>query len=73
MTIFLTVLLVISSLALIVSVLMQSGKSAGMGSIAGGAEQLFGQGDKLDALFSRITTASAVCFMATTLLLTILQ
>ena len=40
----LTVLLIIVSLALIVVVLLQSGKSAGLsGAISGGAEQLFGK------------------------------
>ena len=43
MKIFLMILLAVASLILIVSVLMQSGNSAGLsGSIAGGAEQLFG-------------------------------
>ncbi|MFP3381324.1 preprotein translocase subunit SecG, partial [Bacillus sp. SIMBA_069] len=41
---FLITLLVIVSIALIVTVLLQSGKSAGLsGAIAGGAEQLFGK------------------------------
>ena len=40
----LTVLLIIVALALIVVVLLQSGKSAGLsGAISGGAEQLFGK------------------------------
>jgi len=73
MDIVLLVLLIASSLALIASVLLQSGRSAGLGAVSGGAEQFFGQGEKLDKLFSRITTASAVCFMISTLLLTVLQ
>ena len=40
---FLMILLAIASIILIASVLLQSGNSAGLsGSIAGGAEQLFG-------------------------------
>ena len=43
MKIFLMILLAVASLILIASVLLQSGNSAGLsGSIAGGAEQLFG-------------------------------
>lgn len=73
MQIALTVILIVCSLALIISVLMQSGTSAGLGAIGGGADQFFGKGRKLDELFSKITTASAVGFMLSTLLLTILQ
>ncbi|MDF2536210.1 MAG: secG [Bacillales bacterium] len=39
----LVILLVIVCILLIGVVLLQSGKSAGLGSIAGGAEQLFGK------------------------------
>ncbi|MFP4456418.1 MAG: preprotein translocase subunit SecG [Clostridia bacterium] len=73
MQIALTVILIVCSLALIVSVLMQSGTSAGLGAVGGGADQFFGKGKKLDDLFSKITTASAVGFMICTLLLTITQ
>ncbi len=61
------VLFVISCIVLIISVLMQSGKSSGMsGSIGGGAEQLFGtqKGRGLDKLFDRVTKVSAIVFMA---------
>ena len=41
---FLMILLAVASIILIASVLLQSGSSAGLsGSIAGGAEQLFGK------------------------------
>ncbi len=73
MQILLTILLIISSLGLIISVLMQSSQSAGMGAIAGGADQFFGKGKKLDSLFSKITTVSAVGFMLSAFLLTITQ
>lgn len=72
----LTVVLVIVSLVLIISVLMHSGKSAGLsGSIAGGAEALFGKtkGRSYDALFDKITTVSAILFMVITLALVWLQ
>lgn len=72
MQIFLTVILVITSLVLIASVLLQSGRSAGLsGSIGGGAEQLFGKNkardydDKLD----KITKIFAGVFFIVTILL----
>lgn len=61
-----TALLIISCLILIVSIVGQSGKSAGMsGSITGGAEQLFGKqkGRALDHTLDRITKAAAVGFI----------
>ena len=66
MKIFLMILLAVASLILIVSVLMQSGNSAGLsGSIAGGAEQLFGKKKSkgYEALLEKITTISAVLFI----------
>lgn len=61
---------------LIVSVLLQPGKSAGLsGSIAGGAEQLFGKkkGKGYEQLAARATTVSAVLFMVLCLVLLLLQ
>ncbi|MFC4411467.1 preprotein translocase subunit SecG [Chungangia koreensis] len=58
-------LLVIVSLALIVVVLLQSGKSAGLsGAISGGAEQLFGKQKArgLDLVLHRATIVLAVLF-----------
>ena len=55
----LMIILLLSSLVLIVSILLQESKSDGLsGSIAGGAEQLFGKRKSrgYDALLSRITT-----------------
>jgi preprotein translocase subunit SecG len=61
---FLTILLVILSLALIGIVLLQQGRSAGLGAISGGAEQLFGKQKArgVDALLHRITIIIAVLF-----------
>lgn len=73
---FVTVLFVISCLVLIVSVLMQSGTSAGLsGSIGGGAEQLWGKkkGRGYDDLFDKITKFAAVAFIVCALLLVYLQ
>ena len=61
----LMVLLVIVSLALIVVVLLQSGKSAGLsGAISGGAEQLFGKQKArgLDLVLHRVTIVLAALF-----------
>lgn len=66
MRIALMVLQYIVCIALIASVLLQPGRSAGLsGSIAGGAEQLFGKktSSRYEALFSKLTTISAVLFM----------
>lgn len=69
---FLVVLHIIVALALIVIVLMQSGKTAGLsGSISGGAETFFGKnkGKTIDAVLSKITSAAAVVFLVTSLLI----
>ena len=70
MTIGLTILQVLVSLGLIATVLLQSGKSAGLsGSIAGGAETFFGKGKSMDEKLSRITRWLAGAFLAITLVL----
>ena len=66
----LMVLLLVSSIILIVSILLQSGNSDGLsGSIAGGAEQLFGKRKSrgYDALLSRITTIAAIIYIVVSL------
>ena len=51
------------ALLLIASVLLQSGRSAGVsGSIAGGAETLFGKKKGLDERLAQVTTVLAVVF-----------
>ncbi len=69
-------LLVVSSIILIASILLQSGKSAGLsGSIGGGAEQIFGKqkAKGYDSLFDKITKFAAAAFIICALLITILQ
>lgn len=66
----LMVILLISSVILIVSILLQSGNSDGLsGSIAGGAEQLFGKRKSrgYDALLARITTVAAIIYIVISL------
>ncbi len=65
----LVTLLVIVCIGLIVVVLLQSGKSAGLsGAISGGAEQLFGKQKArgLDAVLHRVTVVLAVLFFVLT-------
>ncbi|MFC0187497.1 preprotein translocase subunit SecG [Fictibacillus iocasae] len=60
-----TILLIIVSIALIVVVVLQSGRSAGLsGAITGGAEQLFGKQKArgIDALLSKLTVILATLF-----------
>nr|WP_309100316.1 preprotein translocase subunit SecG [Fredinandcohnia onubensis] len=66
----LVTLLIIVCIALIVVVLLQSGKSAGLsGAISGGAEQLFGKQKArgLDAVLHRVTIVLAVLFFVLTI------
>ncbi|SHK27852.1 preprotein translocase subunit SecG [Paramaledivibacter caminithermalis] len=76
MKILFMVLQVIASLILIGSILLQSGKSAGLsGSIGGGAEQLFGKQKArgYDEMLSRVTKIGAGVFIACSLILVYLQ
>ncbi|HEY8350082.1 MAG TPA: preprotein translocase subunit SecG [Clostridiales bacterium] len=73
--IIVTILHVIISLAMVVIVLLQSGKSAGLsGTIAGGAETFFGKnkGRTLDAILSKYTSAVAVAFLITSVVLVLI-
>lgn len=70
--IIISIIHVLISLSLVVIVLLQSGKSAGLsGSIAGGAETFFGKnkGRTLDALLSKYTSVAAIAFLVTSILL----
>lgn len=71
---FLTVLHILFSLAVIASVLLQSGRSAGFsGAIGGGAEQVFGKRKGIDEILSRWTVVFVVGFMLTAVVLTVLR
>jgi preprotein translocase subunit SecG len=68
----LMIVLIIASIVLIGSILMQSSNSAGLsGSIGGGAEQLFGKKKSrgYDAILSRITTICAVLYVVLALVI----
>ena len=69
---FLMILLAIASIILIASVLLQSGNSAGLsGSIAGGAEQLFGKKKSkgYDAILAKVTAIGAIAFIVLALVI----
>ncbi|MBR4993302.1 MAG: preprotein translocase subunit SecG [Lachnospiraceae bacterium] len=61
----LTILFIIVCLALIVLVLMQEGKSAGLGAISGAAETYWGKnkGRSMEGALVKITKVLAVLFM----------
>ena len=68
----LMIVLLIASIVLIISILLQESKSDGLsGSIAGGAEQLFGKlkSRRYDAILSRITTVCSIVYIVVSLAL----
>ena len=72
MKIFLMILLAVCSIVLIASVLLQSGNSAGLsGSIAGGAEQLFGKKKSkgYEAILEKATIVAAILFIVLSLVI----
>ncbi len=73
MTIAIVVILIISSLGLIATVLLQPGKSAGLsGSITGAGEQFFGKAAKgKEGLFAKFGVVFAVLFLVSSLGLTL--
>ncbi len=76
MELVLMILLLIASLVLIASILLQSGNSAGLsGAIGGGAEQLFGKKKSkgYEAILSKVTTVAAVAFIVLSLILTTIK
>lgn len=70
------IVLSLSSLILIASILLQSGKSAGLsGAIGGGAEQLFGKKKSkgYEAILSKISVVGAVFFILCSLALVAIE
>lgn len=63
--IVLTILFVIDGIALTIIVLLQEGKSAGLGSIAGGAETYWGQnkGRSMEGALVKSTKFLAILFL----------
>ncbi len=76
MSLALKIVLLVVSVILTVSILLQSSNSAGLsGSIGGGAEQLFGKkrSSGYDAILSKISTVAAVLFIAISLVLVAIE
>jgi len=70
------IFLIIASLFLIASILLQSGKQAGMsGEIAGGAESIWGKnkGRSYEGKLEKATAISAVVFLIASLILVAIQ
>lgn len=63
--IVLTVIYIIVCIALVILVLMQEGKTAGLGSVSGAAETYWGKnkGRSMEGKLVKITTGLAVVFM----------
>ena len=75
MQIAVNILHILFCVSLIVIVLLQSAKQAGLsGSIAGGAETFFGKnkGRTIDAMLSKWTAVAAIGFLVTSVVLQIL-
>ncbi|ULO07411.1 preprotein translocase subunit SecG [Paenibacillus sp. 19GGS1-52] len=75
MDMFLKIVLLIFSVGLIVVVLLQKGKSAGLsGAISGGAEHLFGKTKArgMDLVLQRVTVGLAAGFFIMSILVAVL-
>ena len=76
MSLALKIILLVASIILTVSILLQSSNGAGLsGSIGGGAEQLFGKkrSSGYDAILSKISTVTAVLFIVLSLILVAIE
>jgi preprotein translocase subunit SecG len=69
----LTIIYLVLCLALIATVLLQSGRSAGLGAIAGGAQSLVGKKKGLDEKLGQLTTYLAITFMLFTIALVVIN
>ena len=69
--IVLTVIYIIICIALVILVLMQEGKTAGLGAVSGAAESYWGKnkGRSMEAKLVKITTGLAVGFMLIAIIL----
>ena len=67
----LTIIFILICVALVILVLMQEGKSAGLGSISGAAETYWGKnmGRSMEGRLVQITKALAVLFMVLAVIL----
>ncbi len=73
---FLVVLQVITSIAIIVSVMMQPSKSDGLSGLVGGtSETHFAKSNikTFESVMAKVTTVSAILFMITTVMLNLVK
>lgn len=74
MVTFLIIIHTLFAIGLIATVLLQSGKSAGLsGTIAGAGEQIFGKKKGMDDLLNRFSTVFASLFIISSLVLVYVQ
>lgn len=65
---------IICALGLIATILLQSGRSAGLsGSIAGGSEAIFGKKKGMDDLLAKMTAYLSTLFIILTLVLALMS
>ncbi len=71
MTLFFSILVLLSSLSLIISVVLQEGSEDGLGTISGGSGSLFGKtkGQSKGELLKKVTVVSSIVFLISTLFL----
>ena len=76
MHIFLVVLLIIASIVIIVSVMMQPSKTDGLSGLIGGTSETFFAKNKTktaESVLARVTVVSAICFTAIVVLLNFIK
>ncbi len=75
MEILVSIILILSSLVMIVTVLLQSGQAQGLGSIAGGAETFFGKNKakSVEGKLALITKIAAGVFVAMALVTVVIS
>lgn len=70
------IIIIVASLGLIATILLQEGKQAGMsGAISGGAEQIWGKNKakSYESKLEKVTSGLAIVFLLSTLILTVVQ
>ena len=69
--VILTVLFILDCIALVIVVLMQEGKTAGLGAVSGAAETYWGKnkGRSMEGKLVKITTGLAIGFMVLAVIL----
>lgn len=70
-SVIIKIIVLIMSVFLVVAVLMQEGKSYGLGAIEGGADNFFGKtkGKQVSSKLNRLTTVVAIVFVVVVILL----